>query len=72
MRKQHKEDSSSWKIIFRKSSIRGSVPKDSSVRGRSPRWKDTFGIDDKGREIYHMQNTETWFQEEQWSQGEHE
>jgi hypothetical protein len=27
---------------------------DSSVRGRNPRWKDTFAIDDKRGEIYHM------------------
>jgi hypothetical protein len=31
---------------------------DSSVRGSSPGWKDTFSIDDKGGEIYHMQRTE--------------
>jgi hypothetical protein len=42
MRKHHKEDSSGWEISFRKSSVRGS----------SPRWKDTFAIDDKGGEIY--------------------
>jgi hypothetical protein len=41
---------------------------DSSVRGRSPRWKDTFSIDDNGGEIYQMQRTEAWFQGEQWSQ----
>jgi hypothetical protein len=23
-------------------------------RGSNPRWKDTFSIDDKGGEIYHM------------------
>jgi hypothetical protein len=43
---------SGWEISFRKSSVRGS--KESSVRG-SPRWKDTFSIDDKGGEIYQMQ-----------------
>jgi hypothetical protein len=32
--------------------------KDSSVRGRSPRWKDTFSLDDKGGEIYQMQRIE--------------
>jgi hypothetical protein len=54
---------------------------DSSVRGSSPGWKDTFSIDDKGGEIYQMQRTEAWFQGEQiyqmqrteaWFQGEHE
>jgi hypothetical protein len=30
MRKHHKEDSSGWEISFRKSSVRGSIPKDSS------------------------------------------
>jgi hypothetical protein len=69
LRKHHKEDSSSWEISFRKSSVRGSIPKDSSVRGISPGWKDTFSIDDKGGEIYHMQNTEAWSQGERWSQG---
>jgi hypothetical protein len=50
------------------------------VRGSSPRWKDTFSIDDKGREIYQMWRTEAWFHGEQiyqmqrteaWFQGEH-
>jgi hypothetical protein len=54
-RKHHKEDSSGWKISFMKSSVRGSIPKDSSVRGSNPEWKDTFAIDDKGGEIYQMQ-----------------
>jgi hypothetical protein len=35
---------------------------DSSVRGSNPGWKDTFAIDEKGVEIYHMQRTEAWFQ----------
>jgi hypothetical protein len=35
MRKHHKEDSSGWEISFRKISVRGSIPKDSSDRGRS-------------------------------------
>jgi hypothetical protein len=34
--------------------LRGSIPKESSVRGSSPRSKDTFVIDDKGGEIYQM------------------
>jgi hypothetical protein len=55
MRKHHKEDNSGWKISFRKISVKGSIPKDNSVRGRSPGWKDTFSIDDKGGEIYQMQ-----------------
>jgi hypothetical protein len=55
MRKHHKEDSSGWKISFKKILVRGSILKDSSVRGRNPRWKDTFSIDEKGREIYLMQ-----------------
>jgi hypothetical protein len=54
MRKHHKEDISGWEINFRKSSVRGSIPKDSSVRVSSPRWKDTFAIHDKGGEIYQM------------------
>jgi hypothetical protein len=72
MRKHHKEDSSSQEISFRKSSVRGSIPKDSSVKGSVPRWKDTFSIDDKGGDIYHMQSTEACFQGERWSQEEHE
>jgi hypothetical protein len=48
----------------------GSIPKDNAVRGRNPGWKDTFSIDDKGGEIYHMQSTEAWFQGERWSYGE--
>jgi hypothetical protein len=64
MRKHHKEDSSGQEISFRKSSVRGSIPKDSSVRGRNPGWKDTFSIDDKGGDIYQMQSTEAWFQGE--------
>jgi hypothetical protein len=43
-RKHHKEDNSGWEISFRKSSVMGS----------NPEWKDTFFIDDKGGEIYHM------------------
>jgi hypothetical protein len=59
---------------------RGSTIRGQYVRGSSPRWKDTFAIDDKGGEIYQMQRTEAWFQGEQiyqmqrteaWFQGEH-
>jgi hypothetical protein len=31
---------------------------ESLVRGSIPRWKDTFSIDEKGGEIYHMQRIE--------------
>ena len=60
---------------------RGSTIRGQSVRGSSPRWKDTFSIDDKGGEIYQMQRTEAWFQGEKiyhmqrikaWFQGDHE
>jgi hypothetical protein len=40
---------------------------DSSVRGSSPGWKDTFSIDEKVGEIYQMQRTEAWFPGEKWS-----
>ena len=64
-RKNHKEGSSGQEISFMKISVKGSIPKDNSVRGHNPRWKDTFSIDDKGGEIYQMQRTEAWFQEDQ-------
>jgi hypothetical protein len=48
---------------------RGSTIRGQSVRGSSPRWKDTFAIDDKGGEIYQMQRT-AWFQGEQIYQTE--
>jgi hypothetical protein len=51
MRKHRKEYSSDWEISFKKSLVRGSIPKDSSVRGSSPGWKDTFIIDEK-RGVY--------------------
>jgi hypothetical protein len=38
--------------------MRKNHKEDSSVRGRSLRWKYTFSIDDKGEEIYHMQRIE--------------
>jgi hypothetical protein len=34
---------------------------DSSVKGSSPRWIDTFSIDDKEGEIHQMQRKEAWF-----------
>jgi hypothetical protein len=40
----------------------------SQLGGADPEWKDTFSIDDKGGEIYHMQRTKAWFQGERWSQ----
>jgi hypothetical protein len=46
MRKHHKEDSSGWGMSFRKSSSKGSIHKDNSVRGINPEWKDTFAIDE--------------------------
>jgi hypothetical protein len=60
-RKHHKEDNLGREISFSKSSVRGSILKDNSVRGRNSGWKDTFSIDDKGGEIYQMHNIETWF-----------
>jgi hypothetical protein len=48
----HKEDSLGWGVSFRKSSVKGSIPKDNSLRGSNPIWKDTFAIDDKGGAIY--------------------
>jgi hypothetical protein len=62
MRKHHKDDNLGWEISFRKSSIRGrgSIPKDSSVRGSNPRCKDTFVIDNKGGDIYEMQDINAW------------
>jgi hypothetical protein len=50
----------------------GVSPRMISIRGRDPRWKDTFAIDDKGGDIYQMQSTKAWFQGERWSQEEHE
>jgi hypothetical protein len=60
MRKHHKENISGWEINFMKILVRGITPKESSVRGRKPRWKDTFSIDDKGGEIYQMQDRNAW------------
>jgi hypothetical protein len=63
-RKNHKEDSSGREISFKKSLVKGSILKYSSVRGSNPEWKDTFSIDEKGGEIYQMQNIEAWFRGE--------
>jgi hypothetical protein len=41
--------------------MRKNHKEDSSVRGSSPGWKDTFSIDFKGGDIYQMQSTEAWF-----------
>jgi hypothetical protein len=48
-RKHHKEGSSSREISFRKSSVRGSIPKDSSVRGVAPDGKIHFPLMTKGK-----------------------
>jgi hypothetical protein len=53
--------------VFRKSSVRGSIPKDISVRGSNLGWKYTFSIDDKGEDIYQMQSIDASFQGKQWS-----
>jgi hypothetical protein len=69
----HKEDSSCWGSSFRKSSVRGIIPKESSVRGISPIWEVTFAIDVKGGDIYQMHDTEldAWRERtEAWFQGE--
>jgi hypothetical protein len=63
----HKKDNSGRKINFNKSSVRGSILEQSSVRGSIPGWKDTFSIDEKGGDIYQMQSIEAWFQGERWS-----
>jgi hypothetical protein len=55
IRKHHTKDSSGWGNRFRKSSFRGSIPKDSSVRGIIPRHEVTFSIDVKWGEIHQMQ-----------------
>jgi hypothetical protein len=62
MRKHHKEENLGREINFRKSSFRGSIPKDSSVRRSNPKWKYTFSIDEKRGDIYQIHNTEAWFQ----------
>jgi hypothetical protein len=38
-RKHHKENNSFWGSNFRKSFVRGSIPKDNSVRGKIPEAK---------------------------------
>jgi hypothetical protein len=57
-RNHHKEENSCWGSTFRKSSVRGSNPKDNSVRGRKPRWEVTFFIDVKGGDIHHIKDKE--------------
>jgi hypothetical protein len=59
-RNHHKEDNSGWENRFRKSSARQSIPTDNLVRGSIPRWKYTYSIDDKGGEIYQMQDRNAW------------
>ena len=58
MRKHHKDENLGWGRRFRKSSARGIIPKDNSVRGRIPRWVVTFVIDVKGGEFHQMQDRE--------------
>jgi hypothetical protein len=48
MRKQHKEDNLGWKISFRKISVRGIIPKDSSFRGATPYGKIPMPLMTKG------------------------
>jgi hypothetical protein len=48
MRKHHKEDILGWGISFRKSSVKRSIPKDSSFRGRSPDGNIPFPLMTKG------------------------
>jgi hypothetical protein len=47
-RKNHKEENSCWKISFRKSSVMGSIHKDSSVRGETLDGKIPFSLMKKG------------------------
>jgi hypothetical protein len=79
-RKHHTKGSSSWGNKFMKSLVRGSSPKNSSVRGSIPGQKFSFSIDVKGGKIHQMQvrDLDAWkeiieecFQGEQWSEGEH-
>jgi hypothetical protein len=58
MRKNHKEENSGWGISSKNISVRESIPKGNSVRGRSLGWKDTFSIDEKRGEIYQMQGSD--------------
>jgi len=64
---------------FKKSSFKGSIPKDSSVRGSSPDEKLHFSLMSKGGRFIRCmdrefdawrESTEAWFKGERWSQGE--
>jgi hypothetical protein len=44
MRKQHKVDGLDWGSSFRKGSVRGRIPKDSSVRGSIPNGELSFTL----------------------------
>jgi hypothetical protein len=46
--KHHKDDISFWDINFKKSSVRGIIPKDSLFRGRNPDGKIHFPLMTKG------------------------
>jgi hypothetical protein len=70
MRKHHKEDSLGWEISFRKSSFRGSIPKDNLVRA-APDGKIHFPLMTKGERFIRCkgkwlekESTEAWFQGE--------
>jgi hypothetical protein len=39
--------------------MRKNHKEDSSIRGSSPKCKDTFSVDEKGGEIYQMQRIKT-------------
>jgi hypothetical protein len=60
MKKHHKEDNLVWGSIFRKISVRGSIPKDNSTRRSNPGWEVTFSINVKGGEIYQMHDRELY------------
>jgi hypothetical protein len=47
-RKHHREENLCWEISFRKSSVRGSIPKEISVSGSSLGWKVPLPLMTKG------------------------
>jgi len=59
-RKNHKEENSVWGRSFRKISVRGSIPKDNSVRVSILEREVTFEIDVKGGEIHQMWDKELY------------
>jgi hypothetical protein len=83
MRKHHKEDSSGWGRNFKKSLFTGSIPKENSVRGPTPRTIRLGGptphmnlplpMMSNGGEIYQMQDRELYAWREiikAWFKGE--